>query len=385
MTVKALEELNLANRQVLIRVDYNTPIQNGEVADDSRIRASLPTLRYLLDQNCNITLMSHLGRPKGQVDPEFSMAPVARRLSELLEQEVHLITNFKVPETRARVELLENLRFDPGETTGDTDLAKKLAQFGDVYINDAFGTAHRAHASTYTIASFFKEKAAGRLLMKEIHYLRDALKNPSKPFLAILGGSKVSDKIKLIVNLLDKVDQIAIGGAMSYTFLKAQGFQVGISRVESDFLEGAVDLIAQCKQKGVELLLPLDHVVAKEFAEDAEARITLDQTIESDEMGLDIGPETINLYTHTVAQAGTVVWNGPMGVFEWPTFSTGTISVAESLAESNCQSLVGGGDSVAAINAAGVADQITHISTGGGASLELLSGFELPGIKALEA
>ncbi|PIE91142.1 MAG: phosphoglycerate kinase [Acidobacteria bacterium] len=384
MTVKALEDLNLANKQVLVRVDYNTPIADGKVADDSRIKASLPTLNYLLEQNCSVTLMSHLGRPKGQVKPEFSMQPVAQRLSKLIDHDVKFIKELEVPATRGRVELLENLRFHPGETKGDMELAKKLARFGEVYINDAFGTAHRAHASTHTIAALFKEKAAGRLLMKEIHYLRDTLKNPDRPFLAILGGSKVSDKIKLIVNLLDKVNMIAIGGAMSYTFLKAQGYEIGISRVEEDFLSEAKKLIGACEEKGIKLLLPLDHMVAKEFDKEAEARITLDQNMNADEMGLDIGPETINLYSQSILEAGTVVWNGPMGVFEWPTFSTGTISIADTLAESGCLSLVGGGDSVAAINQAQVADSITHISTGGGASLELLSGFELPGIKALE-
>jgi len=384
MTVKALEDLDLKGKKVLVRVDYNTPIKDGEVADDSRIVASLPTLNMLLENDCTITLMSHLGRPKGEAKPEFSMAPVARRLQALTGQEVEFKTDLEPSEPKGKIRLLENLRFHAGETKNDPDLANKLAQFGDIYINDAFGTAHRAHCSTHAIAKLFTEKAAGRLLMKEIHYLRDALKNPARPFMAILGGSKVSDKIKLIVNLLDKVNQIAIGGAMSYTFLKAKGFDVGKSRIEDDFIEEAVKLMEQCKAKGVELMLPLDHVVAKEFDQDAEARITLDQNMTNEEMGLDIGPETINSYVKAVREAGTVVWNGPMGVFEWATFSTGTVSVAEALAESSCQSLVGGGDSVAAINMAGVADQITHISTGGGASLELLSGFELPGIAALE-
>lgn len=384
MTVKALEDLDLKGKKVLVRVDYNTPIKDGEVADDSRIVASLPTLNMLLENDCTITLMSHLGRPKGEVKPEFSMAPVARRLQALTGQEVEFKTDLEPSEPKGKIRLLENLRFHAGETKNDPDLANKLAQFGDIYINDAFGTAHRAHCSTHAIAKLFTEKAAGRLLMKEIHYLRDALKDPARPFMAILGGSKVSDKIKLIVNLLDKVNQIAIGGAMSYTFLKAKGFDVGKSRIEEDFIEEAVKLMEQCKAKGVELMLPLDHVVAKEFDQDAEARITLDQNMTDEEMGLDIGPETINSYVKAVREAGTVVWNGPMGVFEWATFSTGTVSVAEALAESSCQSLVGGGDSVAAINMAGIADQITHISTGGGASLELLSGFELPGIAALE-
>ena len=384
MTVKALEDLNLIGKQVLVRVDYNTPIKNGEVADDSRITASLPTLNYLIEKKCQITLMSHLGRPDGKVDPVYSLAPVARRLAELIKMPVDFITDLNVPHSGTQVRLLENLRFHPGETKNDMGLAKQLSAFGEIYINDAFGSAHRAHSSTHAIATLYKEKAAGRLMMKEIHYLRDALKTPRRPFLAILGGSKVSDKIKLIVNLLDKVNMIAIGGAMSYTFLKAQGVPVGISRVEEDFLEEARKLLAVCDEKGVQLLLPLDHVVAKEFNQEAEARITIDQAIGEDEMGLDIGPETINLFSQTIRESGTVVWNGPMGVFEWPTFSTGTISMAETLAESECVSIVGGGDSVAAINMAGVAEEITHISTGGGASLELLSGFELPGIAALE-
>ena len=384
MAIKSLKDLNLENKSVLVRVDYNTPIKNEEVADDSRIRASLPTLNYLLERNCQITLMSHLGRPKGQVNMAYTLKPVVKRLAELIGQEVTIINDLEPRKERNRVCLLENLRFHPGETKNDVGLAKKLSQFGEVYINDAFGSAHRAHASIEAIAHLFSQKGAGFLLEKEIHYLRDSLKDPARPYMAILGGSKVSDKIKLVENLIDKVDIIAIGGAMSYTFLAAQGIEVGNSRVEPDFMEGALHLIEKAKKKNVQFLLPLDHLIADQFSEETEAKITLDQAIEKDNMGLDIGPETINLYTSTIRKAKTVVWNGPMGVFEWDTYSTGTISIAETLAVGDCLSIVGGGDSVAAVNKAQVAHKMDHISTGGGASLELLSGIELPGFSALE-
>jgi phosphoglycerate kinase len=384
MAVKSLEQLPVEGKRVLVRVDYNVPIKDGSITDDSRIQASLPTLRYLMERGCQITLMSHMGRPKGEVKLEFSLKPVAEHLSSLIGKPVHLVSDFADGGNHADVQLLENLRFSKGETKNDPEFAKLLAAYGDVYVNDAFGAAHRAHASIHAVTEHFSEKGAGFLLNKEIHYLSESLKTPERPFLAILGGSKISDKLQLVENLLEKVDMLMIGGGMSYTFLKARGAEIGKSLVENDFLEQAKALDATCKEKGIELLLPLDHVTAGEFKEDADALITLSEDIDADKMGLDIGPETINLYTNKIKSAKTIVWNGPMGVFEWEAFSTGTISVAEALAESSGTTIIGGGDSVAAVKKASVSDSVTHISTGGGASLELLGGHALPGITALE-
>ncbi|CAM2008177.1 Phosphoglycerate kinase [Acanthopleuribacter pedis] len=385
MAVKSLDQIDLKGKRVLVRVDFNVPMNDaGEITDDSRIRAALPTIQTLLENQCKMTLMSHLGRPKGQVNPKYSMAPVATYLAKLLEQPVHLVTDFSDGGQHATVQLLENLRFSPGETKNDAAFAKTLAAYGEVYINDAFGAAHRAHASIAAVAELFSVKAAGHLLTKELHYLKDALKAPERPFVAILGGSKISDKLKLIDNLLDKVDRLIIGGGMSYTFLKARGLEVGTSLVENDFLEEAKALEAKCEAKGVALTLPLDHLVAAEFKADAAAEITLDAAIPEGYMGLDIGPETINLYATHVREAKTAVWNGPMGVFEWETFATGTISVAEAMAENGGLTVIGGGDSVAAVNKVGLQAAMTHISTGGGASLELLGGHDLPGVVALE-
>ncbi len=385
MAVKSLDQIDLQGKRVLVRVDFNVPMNDaGDITDDSRIRAALPTLQKLLDHDCRMTLMSHMGRPKGQVNPKYSMAPVAKHLAALLDRPVHLVADFADGGQHERVQLLENLRFSPGETKNDPAFAKTLAAYGDVYVNDAFGAAHRAHASIAAVADLFTEKAAGLLLTKELHYLKEALKNPERPFVAILGGSKISDKLKLIDNLLDKVDRLIIGGGMSYTFLKAQGLSVGKSLVEEDFLEEARALEAKCKDKGVALTLPLDHLVAAEFKADAASEITLDTAIPDGYMGLDIGPETINLYATHVREAKTVVWNGPMGVFEWETFATGTISVAEAMAENEGMTIIGGGDSVAAVNKVGLQARMTHISTGGGASLELLGGHDLPGVVALE-
>ena len=385
MATKSLNDLDLQGKRVLVRVDYNVPIDSdGNITNDTRIRASLPTLKILRENNCKITLMSHLGRPKGEPDPQYSMRPVAGRLAELLNCDVAFCPDLDTRHDDAEVQLLENLRFWPGEKKNDADFAAKLAAYGDVYINDAFGTAHRAHASMEAVARLFQEKGAGLLLQKELTWLRDELETPKKPFVAILGGAKVSDKLKLIGNLVGRVNQLIIGGGMSYTFLAAQGIEVGASIVEKDFLDEARNLMERCKRENVELLLPLDHVIASEFKQDSDAKITLDTAIEAGHMGLDIGPESINRFNRAIAEAGTVVWNGPMGVFEWEAFSTGTISVAEALAESNAVSVIGGGDSVAAIYKAGVQDKMTHISTGGGASLELLGGNTLPGVAALE-
>ena len=385
MAVKSLDQLDLKNKRVLVRVDYNVPMKDGLITDDSRIQASLPTLALLKENHCKMTLMSHLGRPKGQVKPEFSLKPVAEHLGKLLGQDVAFVADHGDGGQHGDIQVLENLRFSPGETGNDPEFAKKLAAYGDVYINDAFGAAHRAHASTAAVAELFSEKGAGLLMMKELHYLSEALKEPARPFISILGGSKISDKLRLIRNLLNKVDKLLIGGGMSYTFLKAQGIGVGKSLVEEDFLDEARELLKECEAKNVQMLLPVDHLSADAFKEDAKTIITLDQEIDPDYMGLDIGPESINLYNEAIRDAKTIVWNGPMGVFEWEPFSTGTISVAEALAASEGMTVIGGGDSVAAINKAGVQESMTHISTGGGASLELLGGNALPGIVALES
>ncbi len=384
MTVKSLDQLALTGKRVVVRVDYNVPMKDGVITDDSRIQASLPTLRYLLEQGCRLTLMSHLGRPDGEIMPKYSMAPVARYLGGLIGQEVALVADFADGGQHGTVQMLENLRFSPGETKNDPAFAALLAAYGEVYVNDAFGAAHRAHASIAAITEHFSEKGAGLLLARELHYLEDALKTPERPFAAILGGSKISDKLHLIRNLVQRVDLLVIGGGMSYTFLKARGVAIGNSLVENDFLDEARALEKLCAERGVQLLLPLDHLVAEAFKEDAQARITQDEAVPDGMMALDLGPETINLFSGKIREAKTLVWNGPMGVFEWEAFSTGTVAVAEAFVASGGLTVIGGGDSVAAVAMAGVKDQVTHISTGGGASLELLGGVKLPGVTALE-
>lgn len=381
--LRKMEDLRLQGRCVLVRVDYNVPVQGESITDDSRITASLPTIRYLQERGCGITLMSHFGRPKARETSE-SLARVARHLSTLLGQPVPLVELGAKRPAPGTLQLLENLRFETGETSNDEALAARLASLGDVYINDAFGAAHRAHASIDAVTRHFPERGAGFLLQREVHFLRDALEKPERPFIAVLGGSKVSDKLLLIRNLLNKVDQLLIGGAMSYTFMAAAGVPVGNSRVEKDLLPEATSLLERCRSQGPELLLPIDHMTAKEFRPDAPATITLDRDIPADQMGLDIGPETIQEFGARIRKARTIVWNGPMGVFEWEAFSTGTLSVAETVAASSALTIIGGGDSVAAIQQANLADRIGHISTGGGAALELLAGLSLPGIAALE-
>lgn len=384
MIVKTMDQLALQQKRVLLRVDYNVPMKEGQISDDSRIRASLPTIEMLLKHECKITLMTHLGRPKGEgFEAQYSTAPVAQRLSELLGAEVALVSDLEDNHEPRPLQMLENLRFNAGETKNEPAFAAKLARFGEVYINDAFGAAHRAHASTAAICEHYKQRSAGKLLARELHYLQAALKNPQRPFAAILGGSKISDKLRLIENLIEKVDMLLIGGGMSYTFLKARGLDIGNSLVENDFLEHARKLMQASQERKVELVLPLDHLVAETF--EAEAQITQDEVIPEGSMGLDLGPETINLFTTKIKQAKTIVWNGPMGVFEWEAYSIGTVSVAEALAEVDGLTLIGGGDSVAAAALAEVTEQITHISTGGGAFLELLAGRTLAGITALES
>ncbi|MGI6570992.1 MAG: phosphoglycerate kinase [Caldicoprobacterales bacterium] len=392
MNKKTLEDLQLSGKKVLVRVDFNVPLdKERNITDDTRIRAALPTIRYLLDQNAKVILMSHLGRPKGTgFEADFSMAPVAKRLGELLNMDIKAAEDVIGDSAKALVEniregevvLLENLRFHKAETKNDPEFAKALAEFGEVYINDAFGTAHRAHASTEGVAHYLPA-AAGYLLKKELEILGKALDNPDRPFVAILGGAKVSDKIGVIRNLINKVDTLIIGGGMAYTFFKAKGYEIGNSLLEEDKVELAAELMKQAEEKGVKLLLPVDTVVAKEFSADAEHKTVPSNQIPADWQGLDIGPEARKHFGETIVNARLVVWNGPMGVFEMPAFAEGTKAIADYMSRCSGITIIGGGDSAAAVEQLGYADKMTHISTGGGASLEFLEGIELPGVKAL--
>jgi len=391
--MRFVEELDVKGKRVFLRVDFNVPLtEQGEIRDDTRIRASLPTIIYLLEHGAKLVIASHLGRPKGKVDPKMSLKPVAARLASLIPNKVTQapdvvgteVTRLKKKLKEGEVLLLENVRFTKAETDNDEAFAKQLAENIDVFVNDAFGSCHRAHASVVAIARFVKEKAAGYLLKKEIDYLRKAVHEPAKPYVAILGGAKVEDKIPVIENLLNKADDILIGGAMAYTFLKAQGKDVGKSLVEDDKLDIARTILKKAAEKKVKLLLPMDHVLAAAIDAGAETEVVESLPFPADKMGVDIGPKTVAAYAKIIAGAKTIVWNGPLGVFEIDKFAKGTIGIAEAVAASGAISIVGGGDSIAAVKKAGVKDKISHISTGGGASLEFLAYETLPGIDALE-
>ena len=389
---KSIRDIDVAGKRCFVRVDFNVPISaTGEVADDNRIRGALPTIRYLCEHGAKVILCSHLGRPKGQVNEKYSLRPVAARLQELLGRPVILAKDVIGEDAKAKaaalrngdVLLLENVRFHAEEEKNDPAFAKELASFADIFVNDAFGTAHRAHASTEGISHFVKDRVSGFLIAKELEVMGGALEHPARPFVAILGGSKVSDKIGVISNLLTKVNSLLIGGGMAYTFLKAQGFEVGTSLCEPEKLELAKELMQKAKEKGVEMMLPYDVVAADAFRNDANIKTVAVDAIPADYMGLDIGPKTVAAYANVLHHAGTILWNGPMGVFEMESFANGTKEIAKAIAESNAVSIIGGGDSAAAVTQMGYADQITHISTGGGASLEFLEGLELPGIACL--
>ncbi len=395
MAKLTIDDLNLKNQRVLVRVDFNVPLtEHMEVADDTRIRESLPTIQKIIKSGGRAILMSHLGRPKGKVNEAMRLAPVAKHLSRLLGQEVKYVTDCIGSEVEqaaralanGQVLLLENLRFYKEEEGNDPEFAQKLARLGDVYINDAFGTAHRAHASTEGVTKYFQQCAAGYLMQKELKYLGEALDNPQRPFVAILGGAKISGKIDVIENLLSKVDALLIGGGMTYTFLKAKGINIGKSLLEADKVELAQDVLHKVEQQQVNFQLPVDHLIAADVNEAADTQVTVDQQIPDGWAGVDIGPKTLKAFNAVLKTARTVVWNGPMGVFEIDKFANGTVAIAKTMADISQQgaiTVVGGGDSVAALEKAGVADRITHVSTGGGASLEFLSGLKLPGIEAL--
>lgn len=393
---KTLQDLEVQGKKVIVRVDFNVPMKKnatGEIADDVRIRAALPTIEYLLENGAAVILLSHLGRPKGEPKPEFTLAPVAKRLGELLDKEVKFLDSEQVVDDNVRaavkelqpgdVALLQNTRYRKEEEKNDEGFAKELSELGELYVNDAFGTSHRAHASNVGLASNLPS-AIGFLVEKEVEAMGNMLEDPKRPFVAIMGGAKVSDKIGVIENLLGKVDTLLLGGGMAYTFLKAQGYEIGKSLLEEDKVDLSQELMEKAKSQGVTLLLPTDVVIAKEIDENAETKIVDINEIPADMEGLDIGPKTREQFAQEIARARTIVWNGPMGVFEVSPFSEGTKAVANALAESDAVTIVGGGDSALAIEQAGLKDRITHVSTGGGASLELLEGKELPGIVAME-
>ncbi|MDR4055495.1 MAG: phosphoglycerate kinase, partial [Clostridia bacterium] len=385
---KSVEDLDVKGKRVLVRCDFNVPLKDGEITNDKRIVAALPTIKYLMEQGAKVILCSHLGRPKGEYKPEFSLAPVAKRLSEYLGVDVPLAEDENVVGDNAKkmaadlqdgqVMLLENVRYRAEETKNEENFSKELASLADLFVNDAFGTAHRAHCSTTGVASYLPA-ACGYLIQKEIRFMGGALADPKRPLVAILGGAKVSDKIGVISNLIDKCDTIIIGGGMAYTFMKYLGHNIGTSLLEADWVDKAGEMMQTAKDKGVKFLIPIDNRCGKEYKEDTEVLVCKSDDIPDGWMGLDIGPKTEKLFADAIDGAGTVIWNGPMGVSEWDNFASGTIAVAKAIADSGAISIIGGGDSVAAVTKLGFADQMSHISTGGGASLEFLEGKELPG------
>ncbi|WP_448901017.1 phosphoglycerate kinase [Eubacterium sp.] len=390
---KTIEDIDVKGKRVLARCDFNVPLMDGEITNDKRIVAALPTIKYLMEHGAKVILCSHLGRPKGEYKPEFSLAPVAKKLSEYLGTEVKLAEDPEVVGENAKklaaelkdgeVMLLENVRYRKEETKNEENFSKELASLADIFVNDAFGTAHRAHCSTTGVAAYLPA-VCGFLIQKEIKFMGGALANPKRPLVAILGGAKVSDKIGVISNLIDKCDTIIIGGGMAYTFMKYLGHSIGDSLLEADWVEKAGQMMADAEAKGVKFLIPVDNKVGKEYAADTEAKIVSSDEIPDGWMGLDIGPKSMEVFVDAIKGAGTVIWNGPMGVSEWDNFAAGTIAVANAVAESGAVSIIGGGDSVAAVTKLGFADKMSHISTGGGASLEFLEGKELPGIAALQ-
>ncbi len=387
---KSIEDIDVRGKRVLVRCDFNVKMEDGVITSDKRIVASLPTINYLIEQGARLILCSHLGRPKGQVNPEFSLAPVAARLAELLGKPVKMAKDVVGEDAKALsatledgdVMLLENVRFEPGETKHDPELSAAFASLAEIFVNDAFGSAHRAHSSTAGVADHLPA-VCGYLIQKEINFIGGALEDPKRPLVAILGGAKVSDKIGVINNLIEKCDTIIIGGGMAYTFFKAMGYEIGTSICEDDRIEDAKVMMEKAKAKGVNFLLPIDNVLGKEYDKDTEHKLVDSNAMPEGWMGLDIGPKTTEIFANAIKGAGTVIWNGPMGVSEWANFANGTIGVANAVAESGSISIIGGGDSAAAVQKLGFADKMSHISTGGGASLEYLEGKVLPGIACL--
>ena len=390
---KTIEDINVRGKKCLVRCDFNVPLKDGKITDENRLVGAMPTIKYLIENGARVILCSHLGKPKGEAKPELSLAPVAARLSEMLGQEVVFAADANVVGENAKkavaqmkdgdVVLLENTRYRKEETKNEEGYSKELASLAEIFVNDAFGTAHRAHCSTVGAGQFLEERVCGYLIQKELDFLGSAVENPVRPFLAILGGAKVSDKLGVINNLLEKVDTLIIGGGMAYTFIKALGHEIGTSLLEEDKVAYAKEMMDKAQAKGVKLLLPVDVVYADRFAEDAQPHITEGRDIPADCMGLDIGPKTRELFAKAVKESKTVVWNGPMGVFEFENYNKGTIAVAKAMADADATTVIGGGDSAAAVNILGFGDKMTHISTGGGASLEFLEGKTLPGIAAL--
>lgn len=389
---KTIRDIDISGKRAVVRCDFNVPMQDGNIADDTRIRAALPTIKYLLERNCKVFLLSHMGRPKGKANPEFSLKKVAERLSEMIGKNVVFLQSDNVVDNGIidmanqsddSVFLLENVRFRREETENEKQFAKELARLGDVFVNDAFGAAHRAHASTCGIAEYLPA-VSGLLIEREIAYLGNAVENPKRPLLAIMGGAKVSDKILLIENLLNKVDYLIIGGGMAYTFFKAKGYEIGTSLLDEESVELAGQLMKKAEEKGVKMFIPVDTVCGKEFKNDTEIKIVNAHSIPKDMMGLDIGPKSVDLFSSIIDEANTIIWNGPMGVFEMENFEFGTRALATKLAQSESITIIGGGDSAAAAQKFALSDRMTHISTGGGASMEYLEGKILPGIDVLE-